>query len=215
MPFLTIHWWYSLPAWVIAPVENSSKYDLLTNWCRLNLGDYKSADSWESESLRQGLRISFNESLQVSPLCSRVDGQSQIVCPLFPIATASLATPVSNNLMGASSLLLHLLILPFILTSSWFTHTHTHTHIFIGFPGGTSGKEPTCQCRRQWFDPWVRKIPWRRHGNSLQYSCLNPQSIGLQRVGHDWSNVICTYIYVYTHTHYTQYWHKVWYYSFL
>ena len=33
-----------------------------------------------------------------------------------------------------------------------------------GFPGGTSGKEPTCQCRRHKrsrFDPWVRKI-WRR-----------------------------------------------------
>ena len=25
------------------------------------------------------------------------------------------------------------------------------------------------------FDPWVEKIPWRRHGNPLQYSCLeNP-----------------------------------------
>ena len=36
---------------------------------------------------------------------------------------------------------------------------------FGGFPGGTSGKEPTCQCRRHkrcGFDPWVRKIPWRR-----------------------------------------------------
>ena len=36
----------------------------------------------------------------------------------------------------------------------------------VGFLlGGTSGKEPTCQCRRykRWrFDPWVRKIPWRR-----------------------------------------------------
>ena len=33
------------------------------------------------------------------------------------------------------------------------------------FPGGASGKEPTCQCRRQkrcWFNPLVRKIPWRR-----------------------------------------------------
>ena len=31
--------------------------------------------------------------------------------------------------------------------------------------GDDSGKEPTCQCRRckrQLFDPWVRKIPWRR-----------------------------------------------------
>ena len=32
-------------------------------------------------------------------------------------------------------------------------------------PGGASGKEPTCQCRRHKrhkFDPWVRKIPWKR-----------------------------------------------------
>jgi len=34
-----------------------------------------------------------------------------------------------------------------------------------GFPGGTSGKEPTCQCRRRkkcGFDPSVGKIPWGR-----------------------------------------------------
>ena len=29
-------------------------------------------------------------------------------------------------------------------------------------PGWLSGKESTCQCRRLWFGPWVRKIPWRR-----------------------------------------------------
>ena len=35
--------------------------------------------------------------------------------------------------------------------------------IFLCFPGGTSGKEPTCWCRRHRrprFDPWVRKIPY-------------------------------------------------------
>ena len=35
----------------------------------------------------------------------------------------------------------------------------------LSFPGGTSGKEPACQCRRHkrhQFDPWVRKIPWRK-----------------------------------------------------
>jgi len=35
----------------------------------------------------------------------------------------------------------------------------------VGFPGGTSGKETACQCRRHrrhGFDPWVEKIPWRR-----------------------------------------------------
>ena len=34
-----------------------------------------------------------------------------------------------------------------------------------GFPGGTSDKEPACQCRRSkrlGFDPWVGKIPWKR-----------------------------------------------------
>ena len=34
--------------------------------------------------------------------------------------------------------------------------------VFMGFLGGTSGQEPVCQCRRLGFDPWVRKIPWRR-----------------------------------------------------
>ena len=45
-----------------------------------------------------------------------------------------------------------------------YTHTHTHTHTHIwGFPGGTSGKEPTCQCKIDLgFDPRVGKIPGRR-----------------------------------------------------
>ena len=39
------------------------------------------------------------------------------------------------------------------------------TSKYEGFPGGTSGKEPSCQRRRHKrlrFDPWVGKIPWRR-----------------------------------------------------
>jgi len=31
-----------------------------------------------------------------------------------------------------------------------------------GFPGGASGKESACLWKRHGFDPWVRKIPWRR-----------------------------------------------------
>ena len=41
----------------------------------------------------------------------------------------------------------------------------TYVHKLWGFPGGTSGKEPACQCRkykRCKFDPWVRKISWSR-----------------------------------------------------
>ena len=38
-------------------------------------------------------------------------------------------------------------------------------YMYMDFSGGASGQEPTCQCRkckRFRFDPWIRKIPWRR-----------------------------------------------------
>ena len=34
--------------------------------------------------------------------------------------------------------------------------------ILLGFPGGSDGKESTLKCGRPGFDPWVRKMPWRR-----------------------------------------------------
>ena len=43
-----------------------------------------------------------------------------------------------------------------------YIYTHTHTYICMGFPDGTSGKEPACHGRRHRrlrFDPWVGKIP--------------------------------------------------------
>ena len=39
------------------------------------------------------------------------------------------------------------------------------TESYLGFPGGTSGKDSACQCRRckrRRFCPWVRKVPWSR-----------------------------------------------------
>ena len=45
----------------------------------------------------------------------------------------------------------------------------------MGFPSGTSGKEPARQCRRHkrcQFDPWVRKMPRRSIFNPFPYSCL-------------------------------------------
>ena len=47
---------------------------------------------------------------------------------------------------------------------NWATNSHTH-HSKWDFPGGAGGKEPACQgrrCKRPGFDPWVRKIPWKR-----------------------------------------------------
>ena len=69
--------------------------------------------------------------------------------------------------------------------------------------GDTSSKEPACQsrrCKRCRFHPWFGKILWRRawqptlvflsgkfHGQS---SLVGLQSIGSQRVGHDWSDLV-------------------------
>ena len=75
----------------------------------------------------------------------------------------------------------------------------------VAFPRGAGGAQvPTCQCRRRKrhrFDPWVRKIPWRRachptpvllprgsHGQRSLEGC-SPQG---HRVGHDWSNLACS-----------------------
>jgi len=72
----------------------------------------------------------------------------------------------------------------------------------MGFPGGASGKEPTCQCKRHkrcCSIPGSRRSPGGGCCNPHQYSCLeNPidrgawwaiQSIGSQRVRHDGSNL--------------------------
>ena len=76
----------------------------------------------------------------------------------------------------------------------------------MGFPGGTSGKEPDCQCRRHkrslssipgLEDPLEKgtathssilawRIPWTEEPGRLQ-------SMGSQRIGHDWSNLACTH----------------------
>ena len=44
-------------------------------------------------------------------------------------------------------------------------------HIY-GFPGGTSGKEAACQCRRlrHGFSPWVGRSLGEGHGYPLRYS---------------------------------------------
>ena len=51
-------------------------------------------------------------------------------------------------------------------------------HMSLGFPRGSDGKN-CLQCRRPGADPQVKKIPWRRTCNPLQYSCLgNPMDRG-------------------------------------
>ena len=51
------------------------------------------------------------------------------------------------------------LFLDIVIAHSFLNH---NTKNSLGHPWCLSGKESTCQCRRPRFDPWVRKIPWRR-----------------------------------------------------
>ena len=63
-----------------------------------------------------------------------------------------------------------------------------------GFPGGTSDKELTCQCRkhkRLGFDLWVGKIPWRRAWQPTQVflpreSHGQRSLVGYSPWGHNW-----------------------------
>ena len=81
-----------------------------------------------------------------------------------------------------------------------------HVYLYFSFPGGASGKEPTCQCRRwkRWgFEPWVRKIPGRRAwhptpvfspGESHGQRSLVGYSPWGHRVGYNQSDLACTYL---------------------
>ena len=67
----------------------------------------------------------------------------------------------------------------------------------LSFPGGASGKEPVCQCRRckkSGFYPWVRKIPWRRVWQPTPVSCLeNPIDRGAWRASPTWLKWLSTH----------------------
>ena len=99
-----------------------------------------------------------------------------------------------------SYLLISSLIHPKLHSSShWLTCSMILSR--LGFSGDASGKEPTCQSRRHRrprFDPWVRKIPWKKkwqptpvflpgesHGQRRLrgYSPWDLKEMGSQRVG--------------------------------
>ena len=59
---------------------------------------------------------------------------------------------------------------PFTLTSKWdnacftkYMNVCNAEYAIWGFLEGSDGKKSACQCRRLGFDPWARKIPWRRN----------------------------------------------------
>ena len=88
--------------------------------------------------------------------------------------------------------------LPIVLRYNWCIAQYK------GFPGGASGKEPACQCRRclRWgFDPWVRKIPWRRKWQStLVFLPSEPHGQGRPAGYSLWGHKGVRHNWVYTHT---------------
>ena len=49
------------------------------------------------------------------------------------------------------------------------------TPVFLGFPGGSAGKESTCNARDLGLTPGLGRSSGGGHGNPLQHSCLeNP-----------------------------------------
>ena len=64
----------------------------------------------------------------------------------------------------------------------------------MGFPGGSDGKEPSCNAGDLGSIPGSGRCPGDGNGNPLQFSCWSipwteepgePQSMGSQRAGHD------------------------------
>ena len=67
------------------------------------------------------------------------------------------------------------------------------TPVFLGFPGGSDGKESACGVGGLGSIPGLGRCPGGKHGNPFQYSCLvNPHGqrslVGYSLRGHAWVN---------------------------
>ena len=82
----------------------------------------------------------------------------------------------------------------------------------MGFPNGPAGTESAChsrRCKRQEFDPWVRKTAWRRKWQPApvpvsgkfygQRSLAGCRPWGLKES--DMTECAHTYLYTHIHTH--------------
>ena len=76
------------------------------------------------------------------------------------------------------------------------------SYLMLGFPGGSDGKESACNEGDLGSILELGRSPGEGNGTPLQYSCLENtmergawwlQSMGLQRVGHDWGSNTFTF----------------------
>ena len=76
--------------------------------------------------------------------------------------------------------------------------------IHIGFPGGSVVKNPTCQCRRHGFDPWVRKIPEKElaaHSSKGSLMDRGAWQATVHGVAKSWTQLSHPSPHTHTHTH--------------
>ena len=73
---------------------------------------------------------------------------------------------------------------PGLVNAVYMSSFKNYFHLLTGsiFPGGSDGKSICLQCRRPRFDPWVRKIPWRRQ--------WQPTPVLLPGKSHGWRSVV-------------------------
>ena len=75
----------------------------------------------------------------------------------------------------------------------------------MGFPGGSDGKEFTCNAGDPGLTPELGRPPRRGNGNPLMYSCLENSMVGFSSRGHkeaDMSEQVThTHTHTQTHTH--------------
>ena len=91
-------------------------------------------------------RFVLNTVLELHLLCVHFMPTASAPC-LVHILTQSLAPPIEYLICAKPCHLYFILII---------------YHYLMGLPRWPSGKGSACQCRRRGFDPWVRKIPWRK-----------------------------------------------------
>ena len=120
----------------------------------------------------------------------------------------------SMHMSWSEALLLFFQDILVIECQSWRSLTWESWSVTSGFLGGASGKKKNLPAnagdiKGRGFNPWVRKIPWSLGWEDLlememaTHAGILPwripwteepgrvQSIGSQRVRHDWSNLAC------------------------
>ena len=80
---------------------------------------------------------------------------------------ASLVAQLVKNLPAMQETLVQ-----FLDQEDWLEKEQATLPVFLGFPGGSDGKESACNAGDLGSTPGLGRSPGEGNGNPLQYSCL-------------------------------------------